>query len=112
MWLRWLKRVGIAIALLLGVAQLVPVERSNPVVNPSTTIEAKEKLPPAVQAVFHASCVNCHSNQTRWPWYSYVAPISWVIAHDVRAGRRHMNFSEWGSYSREKREQKLEDICE
>ncbi len=112
MRVRWLKRAGIAIAVLLGVAQLVPVSRSNPAVNASATIEAKEKLPSAVQAVFQGSCANCHSNQTEWPWYSRVAPVSWMVAHDVRTGRRHMNFSEWGSYSSEKREQQLEEICE
>ena len=110
-WVRWVRRVGIASAVLLS-AQLVPVNRSNPVVNASESIEAKEKLPPEVQSVFQQSCGNCHSNRTEWPWYSYVAPASWMIAHDVQAGRRKVNFSEWGSYSPEKREQKLEEICE
>jgi len=106
------KRIGLAAVLLIVALQLIPVDRRNPVVNPSQSIEAQEKLPPAVQAVFHGSCANCHSNQTRWPWYSYVAPASWIVAGDVHAGRRKMNFSEWGRYSAEKREQKLEEICE
>ena len=109
--LRW-RRVAIAVAVLLCVAQLVPMDRSNPVVNDVATINSKEKPPAAVRSVFDGSCANCHSDQTRWPWYSYVAPVSWMIVHDVRTGRRHMNFSEWGSYSAEKREQKLEEICE
>jgi hypothetical protein len=111
-WVRRLRRVGIAAAVLLGAAQLIPVNRGNPPVIASASIVAREKLPPEVQSVFQHSCANCHSNRTEWPWYSYVAPASWVIAHDVQAGRRKINFSEWGRYSPEKREQKLDEICE
>lgn len=42
-----------------------------------------------------AACYDCHSNETVWPWYSNIAPVSWLIAHDVEEGRQHLNFSEW-----------------
>ncbi len=69
-------------------------------------------MPADVKAVFERSCKNCHSNETSWPWYSYVAPISWVVAHDVHQARKAMNLSEWGSYSSNKKTDKLEEICE
>ena len=78
----------------------------------SQSIYAKEKLPPTVKAVLENSCANCHSNQTEWPWYSHVAPVSWMIASDVHEARRKMNFSEWAEYPANKREDKLEEICE
>jgi hypothetical protein len=79
----------------LGI-QLVPVDRSNPPV--TGQIEAD----PAVMAVLRTSCFDCHSNETKWPWYSAVAPVSWLVAYDVEEGREHLNFSTWASLSPEK----------
>lgn len=53
---------------------------------------------------------DCHSNQTPWPWYSRVAPISWMAAHDVELGRKEINFSEWGSYYPITRKRKLQSM--
>lgn len=109
---RWAKRVGIAVLVLLLASQLVPMNRHNPGVDPSKTIYVTEKVPPKVKAVLERSCKNCHSSETSWPWYSYVAPASWIIAHDVHQARKEMNFSEWGSYSAKRKGEKLEEICE
>jgi hypothetical protein len=57
------------------------------------------------------ACGNCHSNRTDWPWYSHVAPVSWWIAGHVHEGRQRLNFSEWETYSRWQRRDKLESIC-
>ncbi|HZD32243.1 MAG TPA: heme-binding domain-containing protein, partial [Candidatus Angelobacter sp.] len=84
----------------------------NPAVDSSKALSAVQSVPPAVKTVFERSCTNCHSDETKWPWYSYVAPVSWVVAHDVNAGRKAMNFSEWGNYFADKKEDKLEEICE
>ena len=106
------KRVGlIAVALAAGI-QFVPVDRGNPPVEPSHSIYAAQPMPANVRSIFEDSCKNCHSNQTTWPWYSYVAPFSWIVVHDVHDGRKHMNFSEWSAYSADKREEKLDDICD
>jgi len=109
---RWVERVGLATWFLLLVIQLIPVNRSNPVINPSMTIYATQPVPADVKAVFERSCKNCHSNETSWPWYSYVAPVSWVVAHDVHQARKTMNLSEWASYAPQRKEDKLEEICE
>jgi hypothetical protein len=100
------------VLVLLLVCQLVPANRRNPAIDPSKTIYATENVPPVVKTVLERSCKNCHSNETSWPWYSYVAPASWVIAHDVHQARKAMNLSEWGSYAAKRKEEKLEDICE
>jgi Haem-binding domain len=103
-------RIGlIAVALAVG-AQLVPVARDNPPGPPSSLPYAG--APANVRAVFDGSCKNCHSNQTVWPWYSQVAPFSWIVTRDVHQGRKHLNFSEWGTYTPAKREEKLEAICD
>lgn len=77
--------------------QFVPVERSNP---PEA---APLKADAAAMQVLRTSCFDCHSNQTRWPWYAYVAPVSWLVAGDVRGARKHVNFSNWEGYSAEKK---------
>jgi len=57
------------------------------------------------------ACMDCHSNQTVWPWYSYVAPMSWLVERDVRRGREEMNLSDWQQYTSKQREKLLADIA-
>jgi hypothetical protein len=69
-------------------------------------------VPSNVESILKRSCYDCHSNQTVWPWYTAVAPVSWLVADDVIKGRKKMNFSEWTNLSEAKREARLNDICE
>ena len=85
---------------LFGLIQLVPIDRTNP----PTTQEPKWSSPEA-RALVKQSCFQCHSNQTEWPWYSYIAPASWLIRWDVTNGRRQFNFSEW-----DKRQGELDEM--
>jgi Haem-binding domain len=109
---RWAKRVAVATGVLLLAVQFVPVNRDSPSVDPSRTIYASQPVPAGVEAVLERSCKDCHSNETSWPWYAYVAPASWVVARDVHQARNKMNFSDWGSYSAQRKEDRLEEICE
>ena len=107
----WLKRaalVGIAVFLVI---QVYRPGRTNPVVDPKNGIEAKLSVPPEVMTIFNRSCSDCHSNRTQWPWYSAVAPVSWLVTYDVRQGRREMNFSEWGNTDPKKNANALQKIC-
>lgn len=101
-----LRNALVALVLLFGVAQLVPVSRTNP------PVEQEVDAPPEVHAILERSCYDCHSHETRWPWYSRVAPVSWLVAHDVDEGREHLNFSTWGRYDAEERAENLEEIAE
>ena len=84
-----LKKILIGVAGVLIVIQFIPVDRSNPPVE-GEIMESTE-----LKTVLKKSCYDCHSNETVWPWYSYVAPVSWLVADDVHEGRRHLNFSNW-----------------
>jgi len=75
---------------LFGLIQLIPIDRSNPAI----TREPNWSSPEA-RALVKEHCFQCHSNETEWPWYSYVAPASWLIKFDVVAGRNKFNYSEW-----------------
>ena len=89
----------------LILAQVVkPVDRSNP------PVTGDVGAPAAVNGVLRRSCYDCHSNETTWPWYSYIAPFSWLVAGDVEEGREHLNFSEWDSYPAGQRDHKLEEL--
>lgn len=68
---------------------------SDPPIDPARTIQAAVRVPPDIQRILSRSCMDCHSDQTHWPWYSYIAPVSWIIVDHVTNGRRHLNFSEW-----------------
>jgi hypothetical protein len=68
--------------------------------------------PPEVRAILRRACFDCHSNETRWPWYSQVAPLSWMIAAHVHDGRAALNFSYWPLYSASKRQHLRADIAE
>lgn len=83
--------VGGVIVLFLAI-QLVPYGRNH--VNPPVQQEPRWDSPQTRELVRRA-CFDCHSNETVWPWYSYIAPVSWIIQHDVDEGRRKLNFSEW-----------------
>ncbi len=81
--------VGIVVLVLAGI-QFVPVERTNPPIVDEVEWNSEETRDLAKKA-----CFDCHSNETIWPWYAYVAPLSFRIAHHVSHGREHLNFSDW-----------------
>ncbi|HEV7763746.1 MAG TPA: heme-binding domain-containing protein [Thermoanaerobaculia bacterium] len=111
-----MKRVMKWFAIVLVVAvvgmQFVRPSRANPPVDESRTIFASGKVPADVHAILDRSCSDCHSHKTVWPWYSHVAPISFLVADDVEHGRKDLNFSTWGDYTPKRAEHKLEEICE
>lgn len=106
------KRALLVLIVVLVFAQAYRPEKINPSVDPARDVQAHLQVSPEVGRVFERSCKDCHSNATVWPWYSHVAPVSWMIASDVREARKHMNLSEWDSYSPKKAGRVLEEICE
>ena len=107
----WLRRTIIVLAILLLGIQFVPLNRDNPAVDQAKTFYATENVPQNLQTIFDRSCADCHSNHTAWPWYSHIAPVSWMVANDVHEARHHMNFSEWAKYDAKKRDHEIEEIC-
>jgi hypothetical protein len=108
----WIYRIFLVLIPLLLVMQFVPIHHDNPPVESVKTIFAIEKMPANISGILKRSCMDCHSNETRWPWYSYVAPASWIVASDVHEARRKLNFSQWADYGAHKRDHELEEICD
>jgi heme-binding protein len=86
--------------------QLVPVSRTNP------AVQSEFRGSPELVSVLRRACYDCHSNETVWPWYSRVAPLSWIIAHDVSEGRADLNFSTWNQLSPQKQAEAIKESWE
>ncbi len=100
-------KIGLtAIVVVFVGIQFIPVKRTNPPVQEEITTS------PEVKKIISNACYDCHSNLTQWPWYSYVAPVSWLVVHDVSEGRHHLNFTEWNMYDQKKKDRKLDHIGE
>ena len=92
---------AIFLAILLAAIQFIQPDRTNPPINPSATFKAIAGPGSEIGAIVDRACRDCHTNDTQWPLYSRIAPISWLVANDVKQGRAHLNFSEWGYLSPE-----------
>jgi hypothetical protein len=107
-------RLRLALVLLVGVWAVsiaVTPRPSNPPVRPGEDVGSDLPLPDEVRNLLRNSCFDCHSNETRWPWYATVFPASWLVKRDVSAARGQMNFSEWMGYNVFDRADMLDDIC-
>jgi len=103
---RIFKVVVILLILAFVGIQFIDVEKTNP------PVTAEIQAPQEVKNIIRKSCYDCHSNETVWPWYSNVAPVSWFISDDVNSGRKHLNFSDWERYNDVKKEKKMNDVWE
>ena len=88
----------LTVVALLAVAGLTMVGLSLWMRHEDLSIRGDISAPPTIEVILKRSCYDCHSNETRWPWYGYVAPLSWWVERDVELGRKQLNFSEWSSY--------------
>lgn len=109
--MRLLKWAAIALVIIFIAIQFKRPDRSNPPVDETNTLSARVQVTPEVEAILSRACIDCHSHKTVWPWYSNVAPVSWLLARDVNNGRRHFNVSNWPSDPK-RSAHKLEEICE
>ena len=92
---------------MFGLMQLVRYPRTNP------PVRGDLSAPAPVKTLLRRACYGCHSNETRWPWFSAIAPASWLTHYDVAEARRRLNFSEWSDYAYDPgtKEQKLKEMA-
>ncbi|MDQ2863410.1 MAG: heme-binding domain-containing protein, partial [Bacteroidota bacterium] len=77
-----------------------------------TDISKTVSVPENVHAILQTACFDCHSNNTRYPWYNYVQPIAWILANHIKHGKKDLNFSEFGSYPIRRQQSKLKAIAD
>ena len=94
---KWLLRGALVAVALFVVAQAVPYGRNH--ANPAPAAEPRWDSP-VTRALARRACFDCHSDLTTWPWYSKIAPVSWLVYADVKGGREQLDFTHWGSGER------------
>jgi hypothetical protein len=107
-WAKW--ALIVLVVLFVGIQFLRPA-RTNPPEDAAKMIFADSVVWQNAPKSIERACFDCHSHRTRWPWYSNVAPVSWLVASDVAEGRQHMNFSKWADYPPWKKAALLADTC-
>ena len=102
-----MKKILIISLLGLGLIQFIPYGKAytNPPVKSIVKWDS-----PKTKELFNKACADCHSNNTKWPWYSKIAPVSWIVAHDVQEGREHFNISMIGYQKKNKTDEAAEEV--
>ncbi len=106
------KTIWIILIAVVVVLQLIPSGRPEVVKENKGDLLANNQLPDDVANLLKVACYDCHSNESVYLWYSYVAPVSWLVARDVRLGKEELNFSTWESNDKMKKAKLLDDIVE
>ena len=101
----------VLLLLFIGI-QFIDVKKNISQDRSANAIENYEEVPAKALSILKTSCYDCHSNNTIYPSYSKVQPVKWWLADHVNSGKRHLNFDEFNSYSREKKLEKLDEIIE
>ncbi len=104
-----MKKFLIITLLLLIAIQFIPYGKNH--TNPPVIAEPKWDSP-QTRTLFMRACGDCHSHETKWPWYSNIAPISWLVYHDVVEGREHFNISAWGHQKKNEGDEAAEELEE
>jgi hypothetical protein len=105
-----LKIIALVLLVVFVGIQFVPTKRNQSDVVPKTDFILVNKVPETIQKKLQASCYDCHSNNTVYPWYNKVQPIAWFLEKHIREGKAELNFNEWDTYSNRRKKSKLKSI--
>lgn len=107
-----LKKVGIVIVVALVISQFFGPEENNGEIDTVNAFIAETNPPKDVLKILKTTCFDCHSSKTNYPWYSNITPVNYWLDEHVQDGKKHLNFSEWSSYSLKKKEHKMDELHE
>jgi hypothetical protein len=106
-----MKKVLFSILAIFILIQFIRPEKNN-LKNEMNAMGTVMEIPVEVTKIIQTSCADCHSNSTKYPWYSEIAPASWYLAQHVKEGKENLNFSEWTAYNKDQQAHILKDIKE
>lgn len=109
--MRILKPIGWALLIVLAGIQFIPTRSNHSAEIPSSDFIKTNKVKEDIGRILLASCYNCHSNNTIYPWYSRVQPVGWLLENHIKTGKAELNFSEFGTYSVRKQKSKLKSMA-
>ena len=101
-----MKQTIVILISLFVIIQFIRIDKTNEKTDKNLEIKA----PQNVITMLKTACYDCHSNEVKWPWYSNIAPFSWMISRHVKDGRKALNFSTWENYTKEQKDKKLKEI--
>jgi len=107
-----IKKILIGLLALFLISQFIPANLPEVINDNPTDLISNNDVPKNIEKMLRTSCYDCHSNETVYPWYSYVSPVKFLISKDTKDGRKHLNFSEWKNYSKADKLEALDDIGE
>ena len=106
------KKILYTLLAIIVVIQFFRIDKTNPVVNSADDFIEITNPPEEISAILASSCYDCHSNESTYPWYSNISPISWWVKDHINEGREELNFSKWSTYTQKKKDHKLEEMIE
>lgn len=107
-----MKKIFIALLVVLVVLQFFQIDKTNPVVDESKDFLKTQNTPEEIASIIKTSCYDCHSNESKYPWYSNVQPAGWFLKDHIDEGRRELNFSTFTDYELKRQDHKLEECIE
>lgn len=107
-----IKKIILGVLAILVIIQFIPVDLNQEEVVPSTDFIKTENPPLEIANLFKTSCYDCHSNNTTYPWFDKIAPVSFWVNHHIEEAKEELNFSEWATYSEKRKKHKLDEILE
>jgi len=107
-----IKKIVIGFAVLFVLIQFIRIDKTNPPVDLQEDYIVVTNAPEEIADMLKSSCYDCHSNESKYPWYSNVAPVSWWLKDHINEGRDELNFSKWGSYETKRKRHKMEESIE
>ena len=110
--MKLIKRIVLVLAGIVVLIQFIRPPRNTSNGLSPDDVSSKLKIPPDVQSILQTACYDCHSNNTRYPWYAEVQPVGWFLNSDIKDGKGHLNFSEFGTYTVRRQYIRLNDIIE
>lgn len=107
-----IKKILLGVVVILIIIQFFRINKTNPPIIQENDFITISNPPANVAKIIKTSCYDCHSNETKYPWYTNFAPLSWWIKHHINEGREELNFSEWGTYKEKRKKHKIEECVE
>lgn len=107
-----MKKVLVALLVVLVILQFFQIDKTNPEFDANQDFLKMHEAPTEIASTIKAACYDCHSNQSVYPWYTYVQPVGWFVKNHIEEGKEHLNFSEFGTYTPKKQAHKLEECYE
>lgn len=107
-----IKKTGIGLTIVLLVAQFFGPEKNNAQIHSVNIFIAETNPPEKVHQLLKNTCFDCHSNTTTYPWYNSITPVNYWLDSHIKDGKKHLNFSEWNTYSLKRKEHKMDELHE